>query len=92
MKIGGQLIFRNTELTKGKTNLVMVVGVLGCTGEFPLKGEHQYMVFGNYSDRVNMLNLNVLDMAPVDLTEKIRGLDLGQTLTMPLWRVPESLD
>jgi len=94
MKIGGQIIVRNTDVITEtqKKKLVMIVGVLGCVGDFPLKGEHQYMVFGNYNDLIDTLQMNILNLAPVDRTDEIRGYDLGSTLKMPIWGIPETVE
>jgi len=87
--ITGQLIFREASKTpyikfKPNTTLFMVIGVWSFpVGQEP-RGEHQYIASGvALHDKWNF----DIGGTPVDLTERIKGYALGQTLTEPLWRV-----
>lgn len=79
----GQLIFRDSGQPSPRDGckLMMVCGVIAVPLDFPLKGEHQYVISGSSK------NLFVHLDTGINLTEQIQGLTLNQIITSPLWRV-----
>lgn len=86
----GQLIFREAggryyrKSHRDDHRLMIVCGLLSVPCNFPVKGEHQYVVTGGIAEPHEIV-LHV--DSEINLTEELRGLTLDGIMKYPMWKV-----
>ena len=76
----GQVFVRNVGHHQNGTPLLALVGIVPDLGVF--KSEHQYTTIVREDGIVVLAHAGA-----IDLTDEMRGMDMGSALRMPVWRL-----
>ena len=93
LPITGKILLRDVYVPKGETSpapkgkkLMMFTGIVCVPEDTEIKGEHQYIVYGQEQEDLRSTGLVIMNDSAEDLTKQVAGYDIGSTLKMPIWR------
>lgn len=89
--ISGQLFFREQgpamELDMTYRQIFGVSGIIAIPNDSFIKPEHQYSLAGLETKSEGGIIIGIDPETAIDLEEKARGMNIGQLLTRPIWRI-----
>lgn len=82
----GQLIFREAfrKSRRDDHKIMMVCGIISVPNDFPINGEHQYVITGGIA---RPAEIHLHTDSEINLTDKLEGLTLDGMIKSPIWRV-----